>query len=145
MGSLLVALYAEYTKRNAQEVQQLLNGGNGRGVLDAWRAAFANDAEVTPESVAAFYRQLEFPVGCRFALLAGEAINLAYYGLPLHVLDHHATGAIRVFDYGGNSGMVASAMATHPRVVESLLIEPRENLREFARWRDEKCGIRNVR
>ena len=143
--SVLVMLYSEYMKRTPQEVQPILSNVNGAGVLDAWKASFANDADVSPESVAAFYQKLEFPVGCRFAILAGEAINLAYYGLPLHLLDNNANGPMRVFDYGGNSGMLASAMATHPRVVESLLIEPRDNLCAFARWRDEKCGIRNVR
>jgi hypothetical protein len=94
-------------------------------VLEGWQRAFANDADVTPESVASFYRQHEFPVGCHFALLTEPAINLSYHGLPLNLLDS-ATGAVRVFDYGGNSGVVASAMAKHPRVVESLLIEPRK-------------------
>lgn len=142
--SVVVLLYAEYLKRNAQEARQILAQCHSRGVLDAWQATFANDADVTPESVGAFYRRLEFPVGCRFALLTEAAINLAYYGLPLHLLDN-ATGALRVFDYGGNSGMLTSAMAKHPRVVESLLIEPRDDLRAFAEWRDQKCGIRNVR
>lgn len=79
LGSLLVLLYAEYMKKSPQEVSALINPGNHKGVLEAWRKTFVNDADVTPESVAEFYRKLEFPTGCSFGLLAGEAINLAYY------------------------------------------------------------------
>jgi 2-polyprenyl-3-methyl-5-hydroxy-6-metoxy-1,4-benzoquinol methylase len=140
---LVALLYADYMKVNANEVKQRFLKSHD-DVLEAWKQAFSNEADVSPEAVEIFYANLPFPVGCRFSLLSSAAINIAYHGLALHVLDS-AQGAVRVFDYGGNSGMVSSAMATHPRVVESLLIEPRENLREFARWRDQKCGIRNVR
>lgn len=140
---LVAFLYAEYLKKDVREVARLLTQSNG-DVLDAWKQTFSNEADIPPEALANFYETLPFPVGCRFSLLMRESINVAYHGLPLHLLDS-GKGGVRVFDYGGNSGMVSSAMGTHPRVIESLLIEPRANLREFARWRDEKCGIRNVR
>jgi 2-polyprenyl-3-methyl-5-hydroxy-6-metoxy-1,4-benzoquinol methylase len=66
---------------------------------------------------------------------------LAQAALPLYLAQQ--CGATAAFDFGGNSGLMTSALAL-TGVKRVLLIDQLSFLLDFARWRDQRLNLNNA-
>lgn len=90
-----------------------------------------------------FYNSIPFPIGCyEWSVFTQNNLAIAYRALPILLAEN--TGCRKVFDFGGNSGYLAAAMTRANDLDECMLIEENQGMLEFARWRDNLCGIKNV-
>lgn len=140
-SSAAVSMIAEHLGRPAEEVAAEVKSQLPR-YTEKWRRFVADDENVDPGDVYAFYRNLSFLEGTLFVSLMENIQGLALRGYAC------AQGCsirenVDMFDYGGGEGVCTSTCALLG-ARRSVLIETNADARNFAKWRDEQAGIKSV-
>jgi 2-polyprenyl-3-methyl-5-hydroxy-6-metoxy-1,4-benzoquinol methylase len=138
---LVLRVYSEYADRPVEEIAATIHLAIEK-VGRAWREQYeAREDTLTSEQLTHFYASFEFPVMCTFRKILRGSLTLAQAALPLYLAQQ--CGATAAFDFGGNSGLMTSALAL-TGVKRVLLIDQLSFLLDFARWRDQRLNLNNV-
>jgi 2-polyprenyl-3-methyl-5-hydroxy-6-metoxy-1,4-benzoquinol methylase len=139
--TIITVLYCKFLDQTPAMIKQLLD--QKTAIYEKiWLEIVHDEDAVTPEQLGCFYNSLPLPVCCFFTDCVENNLATAYRTLPL--LLAKTQNYKRVFDFGGNSGVIISVMANSMEMDECLLIEENELLLNFAKWRDELFGVKKV-
>lgn len=140
LRQLVLRMYERFTGQTVESIEALLGDTHERG-LRLWKGLVPDEDHPTFEQLSRFYNSMTFPEGDLFATVAESHLSAAYRCVPLLLAQNlKAKGA---FDYGGGSGLMTSALA-QIGLERVVLIEENQAMLDFARWRDQQCGIGNV-
>lgn len=140
IGEVVLELYSRFSGQSAETIKSLLDKGL-QIYTDNWSLIVEDEDNVTIDQLVNFYNKIPFPIGC-FLGETEDKLSIAYRSLP--ILLARDNNRKRIFDFGGNSGMLTSAIANSVDVDFCMLIEENNNLLEFAKWRDDLFGIEKV-
>ncbi len=140
-AEIILELYSRYLEQSQAEIKALLDNASTI-YTERWNEVVPDEDNVTPEQLNIFYNSFPFPVGCFLQECAKNNLVLAYRALPILLAD--ANGSKKIFDFGGNSGLVTSSMASMLDLDVCMLIEENTKMLNFAKWRDDLFGIKNV-
>jgi len=138
---IIVELYSRFSNKPQKEIQAVLNK-KMEIYTNNWNEFVKDEDNVTLEQLGTFYNSIPFPAACYLNDCAKDSLSTAYRALP--ILLARSNKSKRIFDFGGNSGMITSALANSIDIDYCMLIEENETLLEFAKWRDELFGIKHV-
>lgn len=138
---VVLELYKQFSGLSYSELNDLIERKQDI-YRNKWFEIVPDEDNVTPEQLGCFYNSLPFPVGCLLINCLENSLTAAYRTLP--ILLARSNNSKRVFDYGGNSGQLTSAMANSLELNECMLIEENEILLNFAKWRDDLFNVKNV-
>jgi 2-polyprenyl-3-methyl-5-hydroxy-6-metoxy-1,4-benzoquinol methylase len=141
LWEIIYKLYSRYSNKSIADVKQLFEN-KVEIHHNLWKENIPDEDKVTPEQLSRFYNAFPFPVGCFFWTCADSNLAIAYSALPLLLAKSNKCKA--VFDYGGNSGLITSAMANSLKLDRCMLIEENKNLLDFAKWRDKLFMIEGI-
>lgn len=150
LQQLILRLYEAFSReraaaqgapRTAGEIEELLDRADEDGLRN-WRLLAPDEDHPTHAQLSRYYNSLIFPQGDLLPKLAESRLSVAYRAIPVALAIQ--SRAQRSFDYGGGSGFTTSGLAA-AGLQEVLLIEENQTMLDFARWRDQQCGISNVR
>jgi len=136
---IILELYSRFSGQAKEEIKKLLDK-ELEIYTDTWSTVVQDEDNVTIEQLVNFYNKIPFPIGCLLGACERNKLSIAYRALPILLAKDN--NRKRIFDFGGNSGMITSAIANN--VDFCMLIEENNNLMEFAKWRDDLFGIKNV-
>lgn len=138
---LVFRVYSEYANRPFEELAGTIELATEK-VARVWREQFEEREDtLTEEELTQFYASFEFPIMCTFRKILRGSLPLAQAALPLQLAQQ--CRAASAFDFGGNSGLLTSALAL-TGVKRVLLIDHVPSLLEFARWRDQRMNLNNI-
>lgn len=137
---LIWQLYAIYAKSTPAEMMALA-AKTGEIFDTGWKNLAADEDDLSVEALKSFYDSLPFPVGCTFRKLISDNLQLALQALPFWAVTHIKPKA--AFDFGGNSGLMTTLMAT-TGTGRCLLVDFSSKMLDFARWKDRRMGVTNV-
>lgn len=109
---------------------------------ETWEKIVEDEDNVTEKQLYEFYNSIKFPVGCMFPNRVDSSLSLAYSAIVMELIDINKSK--KVFDFGGNTGEVLSAISKGCDIAECFLIEENETALEFAIWKDETLGVKNM-
>ena len=138
---LVFQIYSEYTGRPVEEIVASTETAVEK-VAQSWRERYeTRESTLTNEQLADFYASFDFPIMCTFRKILRGSLSVAQAALPLHVAQQFKATA--AFDFGGNSGLLTTALAL-TGVKRVLLIDQSPSLLDFARWRDQRMKVGNI-
>jgi 2-polyprenyl-3-methyl-5-hydroxy-6-metoxy-1,4-benzoquinol methylase len=138
---LVLGVYAEYVGCTVEKISAIKHSAT-ENVSQVWREQYEKcEDTLTSEQLANFYASFEFPIMCTFRKILRSSFPVAHAALPLYFAQQ--CGATAAFDYGGNSGLLTSALAL-TGVNRVLLIDQLPSLLDFAKWRDQRMNLTNV-
>lgn len=142
IGEIILELYSQFLQKPQDEIIQMLDSSN-QIYLQKWEEIVFDEENVTPEQLDLFYNSIAFPSGdLLYYMFQQSNLACAYRALPILLAD--TRGCRKVFDFGGNSGLLTSAMANTFDLDVCMLIDENKKMLEFAKWRDELFGVKNV-
>ncbi|MCL2215922.1 MAG: methyltransferase domain-containing protein [Defluviitaleaceae bacterium] len=142
--NVLIDIYSKYFDIDKKELENYLEtvdsvyAGN-------WERIVPDEDKLTEALLSEFYNSL--PEWSAATSLKGfkeqNPLGLAYKSLPIALMSNPSLNIKNVFDYGGNDGLLTSALSncTTGRVT---LIEFNKRLLNLAKYKDEALNINNV-
>lgn len=142
ISEIMLELYSRFLRKPQDEIKQMLDSSD-KVYQQKWEEIVVDEDNVTPEQLELFYNSIAFPIGDLLYYIFDQSnLACAYRALPILLAD--TRGCKKVFDFGGNSGLLTSAMANTLDLDVCMLIDENKKMLEFAKWRDELFGVKNV-